>query len=153
MDSELLRLAQQTSQKTILETAEYFVEKQDWESAMMLYHKVESCLLRIWQFEDTLQQLVIFRQMLNLQFGFYSTQGGKQKKALEICMEANLVASLESILHDVNTQGDHHLLLDAADVLLLHGDFENATKLLLKANQPDKALAMCIQHDVPMNEV
>lgn len=42
MDSELLRLALLTSKKTMLETAEYFDEKEDCESAMMLYHKVEA---------------------------------------------------------------------------------------------------------------
>lgn len=68
-------------------------------------------------------------------------------------MAANLFGSLESILHEVDSQGNHHLLLDTANILLVHGDFDTATKLLVKANEPDRALAMCLQHDVPINEV
>lgn len=41
MDSELLRLALMSSDSAMLETAEHFEDKEDWDKAALLYHKVQ----------------------------------------------------------------------------------------------------------------
>lgn len=41
LDSEILRLALMSPAKVMLESAEHFEEKEDWDKAAMLYHKVQ----------------------------------------------------------------------------------------------------------------
>ncbi|GMH43478.1 hypothetical protein BSKO_11400 [Bryopsis sp. KO-2023] len=117
LDAELLSMALLSSKAVMLESAEYFNEKEMWDKAVMLYHK-----------------------------------GGKPRKALELCLAGELFNSLDQILNEVDCDGDPALISSVAATLLQHGEFEKATKLLLKLGQEGKALELCLQHDVAINE-
>lgn len=72
---------------------------------------------------------------------------------MEICLEGQLFDSLQKILCEVDSHGDPTLVLEAATVLLQNGEFEKASKMLLKAGQEEKALDLCLDHDVFITEV
>ena len=80
-------------------------------------------------------------------------KGGLPKKGLEICIARQLFDALEKIMGDVDASSDPDLLSALGSMLMRRGDYEKACKLFLRIGHVQKALDMCIHHDITITEV
>mmetsp|Transcript_76222 Transcript_76222/g.166365 ORF Transcript_76222/g.166365 Transcript_76222/m.166365 type:complete len:843 (-) Transcript_76222:160-2688(-) len=79
-------------------------------------------------------------------------KAGYQKRALELCFSARLFDALRKISDDLNADSDPEVLAKCAEFFMEHQQHDKAVHLLSMSKQYDKAVDLCIEHDVQITE-
>jgi intraflagellar transport protein 140 len=79
-------------------------------------------------------------------------KGGNVSRAVDICFNAKLFDSLRTIADDLGPETDPALLARCGDFFLEHGQFSKAVALFVSAQQPERALKLCLEHKVKIDE-
>lgn len=79
-------------------------------------------------------------------------KAGHQKRALELCFSARLFDALRKIADDLNAESDPEILGKCAEFFMQHNQHDKAVHLLSMSNQYEKAVQLCVEHDVQITE-
>eukprot|EP00743_Colponemidia_sp_Colp-15_P005070 GILK01005459.1.p1 GENE.GILK01005459.1~~GILK01005459.1.p1 ORF type:complete len:1424 (+),score=370.05 GILK01005459.1:129-4400(+) len=79
-------------------------------------------------------------------------KAGSVRTAVELCFQAQLFDLLRTVADDLAAEHDPALLARVAEFFMAHEQFEKAVQLLVVSQQIDKALEMCLQHNVTVTE-
>lgn len=79
-------------------------------------------------------------------------KAGVQKKALDLCFSAKLFDALRKIADDLSSSSDPEVLSKCAEFFMQHNQHEKAVHLLSMSHQYERAVELCIEHDVQINE-
>eukprot|EP01002_Notosolenus_urceolatus_P015452 NODE_7_length_4446_cov_23.596543_g6_i0.p1 GENE.NODE_7_length_4446_cov_23.596543_g6_i0~~NODE_7_length_4446_cov_23.596543_g6_i0.p1 ORF type:complete len:1437 (-),score=556.32 NODE_7_length_4446_cov_23.596543_g6_i0:134-4204(-) len=80
-------------------------------------------------------------------------KGGQLAKALDICISGKMFSELDQIASGMEPgEVDAETCKRAADFLSQNGHHEKAVNMLIQARQYDKALEICVNHDVSLTE-
>lgn len=79
-------------------------------------------------------------------------KAGSQKKALELCFSAKLFDALRKIADDLNADSDPEVLAKCAGFFMQHKQHDKAVHLLCMSQQFQRALDLCIEHEVVITE-
>ncbi|XRB23736.1 IFT140 protein [Pseudoscourfieldia marina] len=116
MDAELLGLAVQGDEQSMLDAAEYFESQNQLSRAAHLYRK-----------------------------------SGRVSRALEMCFRHQLYDELNDIASHEQFD-DARLLSRCADFFYENGEFGKTANMLARAGQYQRALDLCVQHGVMIDE-
>merc|ERR1719191_1371551 len=79
-------------------------------------------------------------------------KAGCQKRALELCFSARLFDALRKIADELSADSDPEILAKCAEFFMQHNQHEKAVHLLSMSNQFEKAVDLCLTHDVQVTE-
>merc|ERR1719401_1108981 len=79
-------------------------------------------------------------------------KAGHQKRALEICFQARLFDALRKIADDLSADSDPEDLAKCAEFFMQHSQHDKAVHLLSMSHQYERAVDLCVEHDVQISE-
>lgn len=79
-------------------------------------------------------------------------KGGAYHRAVELCIQARLYEHLENVVRELDNQKDPALLARCAAFFLENKQYERAAHLLVSAGEGNRAIELCMQHNIPINE-
>jgi len=79
-------------------------------------------------------------------------KAGHQKRALEICFQARLFDALRKIADDLSADSDPEDLAKCAEFFMQHSQHDKAVHLLSMSHQYERAVDLCVEHDVHITE-
>jgi len=79
-------------------------------------------------------------------------KAGHQKRALDLCFSAKLFDALRRIADDLSSDSDPEVLAKCAEFFMQHSQHDKAVHLLSMSHQYDRAVDLCMDHNVTITE-
>eukprot|EP00878_Enallax_costatus_P031948 GHUV01035023.1.p1 GENE.GHUV01035023.1~~GHUV01035023.1.p1 ORF type:complete len:310 (+),score=104.54 GHUV01035023.1:79-930(+) len=79
-------------------------------------------------------------------------KGGHLAKALEMALSSGLYDVLDSIAEAIDQDANPGLMARCAEAFISAGHHAKAVQLLVRARQPERALDLLLNHDVPLTD-
>ncbi len=79
-------------------------------------------------------------------------RGKNFKRALDLCVRFKILDYIKKITSEINDETDPEVLVPIADYFMQNNQFDKAVNILIAAHQYQKALDLCLQYNIPINE-